>query len=98
MFLYTNEFLNPLFQWSVTISKILNPCSCYLNIANYTNRPFQVLATGLSGLYSSLPRKITPENDSWYMLTDEDCSHIPDLHMFLNSLDFCNAVVQVRSG
>ncbi|XP_041359783.1 FTS and Hook-interacting protein-like isoform X2 [Gigantopelta aegis] len=54
-----------------------------------------VLATGLSGLYSSLPRKITPENDSWYMLTDEDCSRIPDLHMFLNSLDFCNAVVQI---
>ncbi|PVD34795.1 hypothetical protein C0Q70_06072 [Pomacea canaliculata] len=54
-----------------------------------------VLATGLSGLYSSLPRKITPSRDDWCALTEEDCQRIPDLQMFLNSLEFCNAVVQV---
>ncbi|KAK7097514.1 FHF complex subunit HOOK-interacting protein 1B-like isoform X2 [Littorina saxatilis] len=54
-----------------------------------------VLATGLSGLYSSLPRKITPPSDDWYALTESDCQRIVDLQMFLNSLEFCNAVVQV---
>ncbi|XP_076468429.1 FHF complex subunit HOOK-interacting protein 1B-like isoform X2 [Babylonia areolata] len=54
-----------------------------------------VLATGLSGLYSSLPRKITPPSEDWFALTEEDCQRIPDLQMFLNSLEFCNAVVQV---
>lgn len=54
-----------------------------------------VLATGLSGLYSSLPRKIAPPSEDWYALTEEDCQKIVDLQMFLNSLEFCNAVVQV---
>ncbi|KAH9505688.1 hypothetical protein Btru_055502 [Bulinus truncatus] len=54
-----------------------------------------VLATGLSGLYSSLPRKLTPPSDDWYAITREDCVRIPDLQMFLNSLQFSNAVVQV---
>ncbi|KAL8598764.1 hypothetical protein ACOMHN_033327 [Nucella lapillus] len=54
-----------------------------------------VLATGLSGLYSSLPRKIVPSSDDWFALTEHDCLTIPDLQMFLNSLEFCNAVVQV---
>ncbi|KAK7479180.1 hypothetical protein BaRGS_00029524 [Batillaria attramentaria] len=54
-----------------------------------------VLATGLSGLYSSLPRKITPPSDDWFALTEDDCQRIVDLQMFLNSLEFCNAVVQV---
>ena len=56
---------------------------------------WQVLATGLSGLYSSLPRKITPPSEDWYALTEDDCHRIVDLQMFLNSLEFCNAVVQV---
>ncbi|KAH9373599.1 hypothetical protein HPB48_014804 [Haemaphysalis longicornis] len=43
-----------------------------------------VLATGLSGLYSVLPRKLTI-----------DIQEIPELAMFLNSLEFCNAVIQV---
>ncbi|GAB1604479.1 FTS and Hook-interacting protein-like isoform X2 [Argonauta hians] len=54
-----------------------------------------VLATGLSGLFSSLPRKITITNDDWYCLTLEDCRDIPDLMLFLNSLEFCNAVLQI---
>lgn len=54
-----------------------------------------VLATGLSGLYSVLPRKLTIVADDWYRLTHEDIQEIPELAMFLNSLEFCNAVIQV---
>lgn len=57
----------------------------------------QVLATGLSGLYSSLPRKLNIPADDWHCLTEEDVQVMPDLIMFLNSLEFCNAVVQVMS-
>ncbi|XP_055958730.1 FHF complex subunit HOOK-interacting protein 1B isoform X3 [Patella vulgata] len=61
-----------------------------------TNSDFcPVLAAGLSGLYSSLPRKIPNPSDHWYILTNEDCNKIPELQMFLNSLEFCNAVVQI---
>lgn len=54
-----------------------------------------VLATGLSGLYSVLPRKLTIVADDWYRLTHEDIQEFPELTMFLNSLEFCNAVIQV---
>lgn len=57
-----------------------------------------VLATGLSGLYSSLPRRLdfdTFLSDDWHQLTPEDIQGTPELEMFLNSLEFCNAVVQV---
>ncbi len=54
-----------------------------------------MLATGLSGLYSSLPRKLNIPADDWYQLTEEDITNMPELVMFLNSLEFCNAVVQV---
>jgi len=54
-----------------------------------------VLATGLSGLYSVLPRKITIETEDWHRLTPDDVNDIRELTMFMNSLEFCNAVVQV---
>ncbi|XP_056012705.1 FHF complex subunit HOOK-interacting protein 1B-like isoform X4 [Ostrea edulis] len=54
-----------------------------------------VLATGLSGLYSSLPRKIPVYTDEWHRFSQEDISLVPELQMFLNSLEFCNAVTQV---
>ncbi|XP_070553596.1 FHF complex subunit HOOK-interacting protein 1A-like isoform X2 [Ptychodera flava] len=54
-----------------------------------------VLATGLSGLYSALPHDIVGNNASWFQLNREDANNIPTLGAFLNSLDFCNAVVQV---
>ena len=57
-----------------------------------------MLATGLSGLYSSLPRKLNVPPDDWYRLTVEDVAATPDLTMFLNSLEFCNAVVQVQQA
>ncbi|GIX97207.1 FTS and Hook-interacting protein [Caerostris extrusa] len=54
-----------------------------------------VLATGLSGLYSLLPRKLPEVAEDWHQFTPEDISEIPELAMFLNSLEFCNAVIQV---
>ncbi|XP_033095712.1 FTS and Hook-interacting protein-like isoform X2 [Anneissia japonica] len=54
-----------------------------------------VLATGLGALYSRLPRKLVIDVDHWHSLTREDWVKIPELVHFLNSLEFCNAVVQV---
>ncbi|XP_061698451.1 FHF complex subunit HOOK-interacting protein 1B isoform X2 [Syngnathoides biaculeatus] len=54
-----------------------------------------VLATGLSALYSSLPRKIEVRGDDWHALQREDWIGVSSLVVFMNSLEFCNAVVQV---
>ncbi|KAM6934356.1 FHF complex subunit HOOK-interacting protein 1B [Xenentodon cancila] len=54
-----------------------------------------VLATGLSALYSSLPRKIEARGDDWHALRREDWISVSSLVLFMNSLEFCNAVVQV---
>lgn len=54
-----------------------------------------VLATGLSGLYSDLPRKIVIPSEEWYRITDEEVAKIPEMSMFLNTLEFCNAVAQI---
>ncbi|XP_035378743.1 FTS and Hook-interacting protein homolog isoform X2 [Electrophorus electricus] len=54
-----------------------------------------VLATGLSALYSSLPRKIEVHGDDWHALRREDWMGVSSLVVFMNSLEFCNAVVQV---
>lgn len=53
-----------------------------------------VLATGLSGLYSLLPRKLLVDGDDWHQLTPDDVTDLPELAAFMNSLEFCNAVVQ----
>ncbi|XP_012687202.2 FHF complex subunit HOOK interacting protein 1A isoform X2 [Clupea harengus] len=54
-----------------------------------------VLATGLSGLYSSLPTKLEDRSEEWHCLHREDWQQMPFLVQFLNSLEFCNAVIQV---
>ncbi|XP_061574556.1 FHF complex subunit HOOK-interacting protein 1A [Cololabis saira] len=54
-----------------------------------------VLATGLSGLYSSLPTKLEVPSEEWHCLHREDWQQMPSLVQFLNSLEFCNAVIQV---
>ncbi|XP_051782136.1 FHF complex subunit HOOK interacting protein 1B isoform X3 [Erpetoichthys calabaricus] len=54
-----------------------------------------VLATGLSALYSSLPRKIEVRGDDWHALRREDWIGVSSLVLFMNSLEFCNAVIQV---
>ncbi|XP_066894855.1 FHF complex subunit HOOK-interacting protein 1B isoform X5 [Kogia breviceps] len=53
-----------------------------------------VLATGLSALYSSLPRKIEVPGDDWHCLRREDWLGVPALALFMSSLEFCNAVIQ----
>ncbi|XP_033631661.1 FTS and Hook-interacting protein-like isoform X1 [Asterias rubens] len=68
------------------------------NIAKYiaeSTNLCPVLATGLGALYSRLPRKLDIRVDHWHCLTREDWTVIPELCMFLHSLEFCNAVVQV---
>lgn len=57
-----------------------------------------MLATGLSALYSSLPRKIEVPGDDWHCLRREDWVGVPALALFMSSLEFCNAVIQVRLG
>ncbi|XP_077333156.1 FHF complex subunit HOOK-interacting protein 1A isoform X1 [Lithobates pipiens] len=54
-----------------------------------------VLATGLSGLYSSLPTKLDDKGEEWHCLVKEDWLQVPTLIQFMNSLEFCNAVIQV---
>ncbi|KAG8453136.1 hypothetical protein GDO86_004817 [Hymenochirus boettgeri] len=54
-----------------------------------------ILATGLSALYSSLPRKIEVRGDDWHFLRREDWIGVAPLVLFMNSLEFCNAVTQV---
>ncbi|KAM8843478.1 FHF complex subunit HOOK-interacting protein 1A isoform 1-T1 [Synchiropus picturatus] len=56
-----------------------------------------VLATGLSGLYSSLPTKLEIPHEEWHCLHREDWLKMPPLVQFLNSLEFCNAVIQVAN-
>ncbi|XP_035274737.1 protein FAM160A1 [Anguilla anguilla] len=54
-----------------------------------------VLATGLSGLYSSLPTRLEVQSEDWHCLQREEWQQVPTLVQFLNSLEFCNAVIQV---
>ncbi|XP_039302045.1 UPF0518 protein CPIJ015043 isoform X3 [Solenopsis invicta] len=65
-----------------------------LYIAEHSNI-CPVLATGLSGLYSLLPRKLDIETDDWHQLTPDDVNDLPALTQLMNSLEFCNAVAQV---
>ena len=46
----------------------------------------QVLATGLSALYSSLPRKIEVCGDDWHCLRREDWIVVSSLVLFMNKL------------
>ncbi|GBP59437.1 UPF0518 protein GF15501 [Eumeta japonica] len=59
-----------------------------LNVSNTC----PVLATGLSGLYSLLPRTL---NDKIYRLCPDDVNQVHKLTLFIDSLEFCNAVAQV---
>ena len=59
---------------------------------------FQHLATGLSGLYSRLPRSLDGPyfcDPSWYRLSNVDLIHLPEVQHFLSTLEFCDAVIQV---
>ncbi|KAM9424447.1 FHF complex subunit HOOK-interacting protein 1A-like [Pholidichthys leucotaenia] len=54
-----------------------------------------VLATGLSGLYSSLPARLQVYSEDWHSLDQADWQQLPALVHFLLSLDFCSAVTKV---
>ncbi|TWW62994.1 Protein FAM160A1 [Takifugu flavidus] len=54
-----------------------------------------VLATGLSGLYSSLPARLQVYSEDWHCLDEADWQQVPALVHFLHSLDFCSAVTKV---
>lgn len=63
-------------------------------IAKYSSM-CPVLVTGLGGLYSSLPNSFEIGQSDWYRITPDDVADIPKLTLFMNCLEFCNAVVQV---
>jgi len=77
---------------------VMSLSSQQVNIANYIvdNSNFAcVLATGLSGLYSTLPRHIDIKADDWHCLQKADWAKVPELTNFLNSFEFCNSVIEV---
>lgn len=82
--------LGPILQTS-DIAGFQNSLLCLKSVS----LSLQVLATGLSALYSSLPRKIDVQGDDWHALRQEDWMGVSSLRLFMNSLEFCNAVVQV---
>lgn len=78
--------------------KIMRLSKLYDTIGNYVAHESNfcpVVATGLSGLYSSLPRKIRHEvTDDWHQISDHQIQEIPELAQFLTSLQFCDTVVR----
>ncbi|XP_067641317.1 FHIP family protein GG24907 isoform X3 [Eurosta solidaginis] len=63
-------------------------------IAQYSSM-CPLLVTGLGGLYSRLPNSIEITAIDWHRITPDDVTDIPELTLFMNALEFCNAVVQV---
>lgn len=54
-----------------------------------------VLITGLGGLYSHLPTTLEISTPDWHRITPDDVGDIQALTLFMNSLEFINAVAQV---
>lgn len=54
-----------------------------------------VLVTGLGGLYSLLPNAIEINTPDWHRITPDDVGQLQELTLFMNSLEFINAVAQV---
>ncbi|CAH0760634.1 unnamed protein product [Diatraea saccharalis] len=71
-----------------------NMSSRCTQLAEYmlTGNTCPVLATGLSGLYSLLPRTLS---EKVHRLTPDDVNNVNKLTLFIDSLEFCNAVAQV---
>lgn len=68
------------------------------NVGSYIARHTSmctVLVTGLGGLYSLLPNTIDIGTADWHRITPDDVADIGELTVFMNALEFCNAVVQV---
>ena len=56
----------------------------------------QVLATSLSAMYSELPTVQSLVCDEWSSVTECVCRSVPSLLSFIDCLQFCNSVIQVR--
>lgn len=55
-----------------------------------------IIASGLSGLYSTLPNVLDDINvPDWHRLTPDDVNDIKGLSIFVTSLEFSNAIAQV---
>lgn len=54
-----------------------------------------LVVTGLGGLYSLLPNVIEISTPDWHRITADDIGDIHELTLFMNSLEFINAVAQV---
>ncbi|KAI9581750.1 UPF0518 protein GJ17503 isoform X2 [Glossina fuscipes] len=63
-------------------------------IAQYSSMS-PLLVTGLGGLYSRLPNSIEINSIDWHRITPDDVTEISELTLFMNALEFCNAVIQV---
>uniref|UniRef100_A0A1A9WAR8 FHF complex subunit HOOK-interacting protein C-terminal domain-containing protein n=1 Tax=Glossina brevipalpis TaxID=37001 RepID=A0A1A9WAR8_9MUSC len=63
-------------------------------IAQYSSMS-PLLVTGLGGLYSRLPNSIEIKSIDWHRITPDDVTEITELTLFMNALEFCNAVIQV---
>ena len=55
----------------------------------------QVLATGLSGLYSDLPSTRDLVVDEWQSPLPVIMAAVPEVSSFIQALEFCNSVLQV---
>eukprot|EP00092_Neocalanus_flemingeri_P054502 GFUD01064198.1.p1 GENE.GFUD01064198.1~~GFUD01064198.1.p1 ORF type:complete len:887 (+),score=170.61 GFUD01064198.1:94-2754(+) len=68
------------------------------NVENYISDHSNfcpILATGLSGLFSSLPRSLGADSPSWHKLDPGDGQDIPGLTDMLTSIELCSAVIEV---
>lgn len=61
----------------------------------YHSNMCPVLVTGLGGLYSLLPNVIEVTTPDWHRITSDDVGQLNELTLFMNSLEFVNAVAQV---
>lgn len=60
------------------------------------SHPTQVLATGLSALYSELPTSRDISVEEWQSPLPVIETAVPELRRFTQALTFCNSVLQVR--
>lgn len=55
----------------------------------------QILAAGLSGLYSALPTALDVTNDDWYCINTDMVASSPELQGFVKAVRYCCEVVHV---
>lgn len=53
-----------------------------------------LLVTGLGGLFSRLPKFVEINSIECHRIMPDDVNTMPDLILFMNALEFCNAIAQ----